>query len=470
MTRLPRSLLVMASGTLAVQAISAVSTPLLARLYSPEAYGQWALIMGTAAILSTVGVLRYELAVVLPEAPRDAAGLVWLCGWLAVAAGVACAVGMWLTARWVLGDLAPWAWTVPLFVTLTGVYQALKWWFTRLAQYALVSVGAIVIPAVTAAIQVAGGFAGHATLSTLIGGSLLGCLAGATTMLVVVRHSSRAELSMVASADRMWALAVRYRNYPLFMTPYTVVGTSRDRIALFLLSALATGHDLGCFALADKLVRLPTSLLAGVLRPVFYQTAATGELRTMEPLVIGALSAINKAATPCLVLFMFGASDAIALVAGEDWRHAGAYAAVLAVRTFAAVHQSWLDRAFDVLGLQKLAFQMEFGFSLASVVVLGVGSWALGSVLYGVAVQSAVLSLYGFLWIHVLFRAAHFDASYLRQLALSCLMRAVVWYVGFQALCQVTSRPTSLVLAASMLVPWIVWGLRRDLQCLRGKA
>ena len=67
------------TGTAIAQIIVILATPVITRLYGPEAFGLFALFSSIISILVTVGCLRYELAIMLPKSDEDAANVFGLC-------------------------------------------------------------------------------------------------------------------------------------------------------------------------------------------------------------------------------------------------------------------------------------------------------------------------------------------------------------------------------------------------------
>ena len=63
------------SGTTIAQLIGILASPILTRLYAPEAFGALALFTSITSILGVIACLRYELAIMLPESDEDAANL-----------------------------------------------------------------------------------------------------------------------------------------------------------------------------------------------------------------------------------------------------------------------------------------------------------------------------------------------------------------------------------------------------------
>ncbi len=72
---LVRSVMVVASGSAAAQAITMAFSPIITRLYGPEAYGSMGVFMSIAGVASTVAALSYPIAIVLPRSDVEALGL-----------------------------------------------------------------------------------------------------------------------------------------------------------------------------------------------------------------------------------------------------------------------------------------------------------------------------------------------------------------------------------------------------------
>ena len=123
-----RHILRVGIGTLSAQLLTALTLPLLTRLYMPEAYAGWALLMSAVLIVSSISTLRYELAIVLPDSHEEAANVMVGC------AGITCVgaliVGLFIPwcAFWVLGEtfyneLKGWLWSVPpLIICMASIW------------------------------------------------------------------------------------------------------------------------------------------------------------------------------------------------------------------------------------------------------------------------------------------------------------------------------------------------------------
>jgi hypothetical protein len=77
---------------------------------------------------------------------------------------------------------------------------------------------------------------------------------------------------------------------------------------------------------------------------------------------------------------------------------------------------NWMDRYFDVLGRQRLAFGMELSFSILAISAVAT-AFALGAgPRQAVLTQAGVMTLYFTAWIAVLFHVAGIGTALLKRL------------------------------------------------------
>lgn len=394
---------------------------MLTRLYLPSAYAGWALLISIVVVLSSVSTLRYELAIVLPESHEEAANVMIGC------IGIACGIGLtsvllipWCGA-WLIGEsfqkeLFSWLWCVPLMIGCMGIYQAGNAWFTRTSKFKWYSLSQVLLPFITTVCQILAAIAGIRSASGLILGTLVGQFVATAIVVAVICTRYGSLIRSAISNQRIRESLLKYKAYPLYMTPYTMVATIRERLIYFLFAAYGERSQLGFYNLSSRLVNFPNILVSSAVRPVFFQHAASTDFRLLENPVNNALRLLVAGVVPFWILFLFHAEDLFATVFGEPWRDASIYAMILSVPIVPLLLGNWLDRAFDALGKQRLAFVLEFCFSVLSVLALVLGMIFFKSVLIAVCLQAGVLTIYYSYWIVALFQAAGFRREELLRL------------------------------------------------------
>lgn len=413
------------------QAVTFLSLPVLSRLYSPEAFGGWALFISAAILLGTVATLRYELAVVLPRRDRAAASLVWAGSAATLVTALLAALALPLIARWLIGPgeterIGMALWLLPVFVVAAAAFQLGLAWCTRRAAFGAYGIGQFLQPAGTVLAQIAAALLGFDDAAGLIFGSFAGFAGGGLVLWAFSARADRVVLARGLSFRHMVSGARRYYKYPLFMTPYTLLSAARDRAVYFLLGGYVGGASAGHYAIAQRFTNIPNSLVAGAVRPVFFQHAARRELSTLGPLVLMVMTSLLVLAVPNLVVFLFFAETILGILFGARWAEAAPFASLLAIPAVPLLLGNWMDRLFDVSNRQGLAFGLEAVFSVATVCALLTGFLIAGDALVAVAMQATAMFIYFSAWIVVAFRIAGFPGSYALRTAVLAAGLAVV--------------------------------------------
>lgn len=426
-----KSLVIVGAGGAIGQIATVLFNPILTRLYTPESYGQWALLLSLALLATTISSLRYELAILLPDTHEEAANvLAWsILVSLILALGTLCSISLlhnFLVGSLGLHSLAGWLWWIPVLVVATGIYQSSISWCTRMKDFAYFSLALATLPLLTISVQIFAALNGWQDARGLFLGSLLGQIGATCVMVAIITYNYHSFILKSLSWRLTWQMMIRYKNYALYMTPYSLIGMIRNRMAVLILSSVGATIQVGYYAFSDRVVRLPGNFISDSVRPIFFQKAAKNKLKTLEPAILESLLLINRWATPFFVLFVFEAFELFAMIFGEEWRNAGLYGIILAFPAFVLLHTNWLDRGLDVLGRQNLAFQLEAFFSVLSVCFLIFGVYVLQTVFYGVLLQAMVFLAYNICWCVTFFKVAEFRIKNLWVLAGQCLIIAAV--------------------------------------------
>lgn len=468
--RLRSHLVKVGASGVAGQVLTFAALPVLTRLYSPDAFGGWALFLSYALLIGSVSTLRYELAVVLPKSDRSAASLLAaaLCS-AAVTTILAAALAPLLLglisdldATAAMRDLLP---TLPFLILSIAAFQLGLAWNTRRAAFGGYSIGQFLLPALTVVGQVGLALAGVDTAAGLIVGTLVGYGGAAGVMWALVLSRDARLVSSGFRRTRIWSMAKRYRNYPLYMTPFTLLGTVRERAIYLMLGAFASSTATGYYALAHRLANVPNSLVSGAVRPIFFHFAARhriSELGSVVTMIIGGLLFLS---IPNLLVLFFHAEFIVQAMFGSAWVGAAPYVILLAVPALALLLGNWMDRLLDVLQRQRLAFLMEAASSVVILLALAIGFWLSGDAAVAVATQATVMTLYFLIWIVIVYRAASFPGKFLVRLAVLALALSGGSAILLLALHSIVSAPGAVaafyvMYAIALFLAWRQFGVQ----------
>lgn len=399
------------TGSVAAHALPLLLGPALTRTYSPEAFGQFALLWTLSTNVAVVACARYEYALPLERAEPEAAQLMALCGHVLAAVGLAtlCAAGV---LAWRSGMAI--YWLLPLAVLALGATQWLTMWAMRAERFGLLSSARLVQYGGGAVLQLALGWwllgpMGHTVSND--GAALWGLCAGAitTALLAAGLLAQPAPLGGWASCLRTpWsalrAMALRHRDFPQLNTPHAFMGALQDTLTLLAVTAWSGDAAAGLWAMSLRYLKAPASLLGGALSQALYprlvqapnaQVARQAVHHSMRLLAAIALpmAAVLLLWGPALFTAFFGSRWA---GAGELARALAPYIALhfisspLAVTTLAWKAQAWALRlalvgqvAFFAGLLVGLALDgltgAAWGISASMLLYFGYYFWALAT-------------------------------------------------------------------------------------------
>lgn len=399
------------SGTAFAQALSILASPLLARLYGPEAFGVATLFSSVAGIIGIVVCLRYELSIMLPESDEEAANLLAASVSIAFLMSLLTVPIVWLGGPWAVRllnapQLGHYLWLLPPVVFFGGLslgHPGFNYWAMRSRRFGRLSMTQAVSSVVTTGMQLGAGYAGYSTPGGLICSSAVGSIV--STLVLVIRtwqDDWRLLRHSVRWCDMLAGLKRHYK-FPLYGTGSALMNTVSWQLPAFLLSAFFSPEVVGYYALGTRLLHLPMKTIGNSIAQVFFQRAAEAKAEgTLATVVESAFRRLVVYGMFPLLLLTIVGRDLFVLAFGESWAEAGVYTQILAPWTFVWFVSSPLSTLFTVLERQEFSFGINVVILTSRFVVLVVGgllgSATLALLLFAV---SGVL-VYGYLCLMVL--------------------------------------------------------------------
>jgi len=364
-------------GALGAQALPLLAAPMITRMCTPTDMGAFSLWLAVVAVAAIGATLRMETAMILDnevEQQRTCFGVVLytatitalLVTGLAVAAHIldvpavrqlswpallTVGVGTWLTAN----------------MQTTLAYATSHNAFGKAARAKVWGAGTI---AVAQLLLLASGVGGLALLT----GQLIGLTIGLLAARRLLRPPpARAGLSLGVEAR---AYLVRHRNFWRFALPSNLLNNMVGQLPLFLIGMRHGALAAGLFALTQRVLAAPISLLAASVLEVFKRQSvqefqADGHCKQAYRYTFKVLMLLGLA--PSLVLLLFS-PQLFAWVFGPAWREAGELAQILAPLYFLNFVASPLSYVFFVTGKQNVDFWWQltlFATTVAAFVIPG---------------------------------------------------------------------------------------------------
>ncbi|PLK27162.1 lipopolysaccharide biosynthesis protein [Novosphingobium sp. TH158] len=325
-----RSTVKIVGGTALAQVIAFAASPLLTRIYDPGAYGVFATLVGIASTLTVISSLSYEVSIPVPRGQRMAVNAIFLCLALLGASVVLTTLVLLAfaptIAGWLFdGQTSPaWLLAIPLLLAGMGFNQIASAAALRARAFNAISGVRIVQAGTTAACQAA---LFPADGMGLAGGMIAGQLIGARRLWRAAFPDGASEGVNLRNIGRAMS---RFRRFPLFEGPFSLVNSAGNYLPPVLLVAFFGPAIGGLFALAQRVLSAPVGMVATASGQVFFASAAQANRDgSLGGLVAQVQNNLSRLVLPAMVLLALTGPDVFAFVFGERWRDAGTVAALM---------------------------------------------------------------------------------------------------------------------------------------------
>lgn len=414
-----RDVAILTGGSVVAQALPVLFTPVLTRLYTPADIGVLGIFTSFINFAAGAATLGYSLAVISAKDDDEGAILTALSTLVVLPMAVMQTLGLVLLDRaqiFGLDQLPSWSLIamVPALM-LTGIYSSLRYWMIRIGDFRGISTATIAQSVGRLLVQLASGLLGFAGAG-LITGEVLGRTAGLRRMFVVSRNGLIPRLERIG-LRQLRATAIAYRKFPLYSAPSLVLNGIALALPVPLVAAYFSISLAGQYAVATRVMILPSSLIGFSVSDVFHRRIAeisrTSPDRAVRFLVRAFIGLFAIALLPAAVI-TFGGERLFTAILGQDWTMTGALAAAVVPWVVMQFCVSPLNRVAQVYQGQEseLVYNVLHIANVAGVMSLGhAQGWSLVNTVSVLSwVQAAIYVIYLVLLINVVRRHININA------------------------------------------------------------
>jgi len=376
-----RNFMLMASGTAVIVVIQFLFTPVLARIYSPTAYGTFSIYNALVLNLSIAGGLGLSSALMLPKSKRELIDLLRLCF---LATTVICLLitlilitnYSWIMRFMEIHSMGYLIFLIPVMALVHGYTQILSAWYIKSGDFKTgprIRIGNNIVSRVLSIIY---GIFVSQTWVGLLSGDLLArfyslALFSRRNFVRFVRV-----LFQYRWINRSLALLTKFREFPLYTFPAQWMGVWSGQIPIYLTAFYFSKEHVGLLSFAVSMINLPIALIGYSTHTVFYQRIAAigaNNIREIGKVTEKVLTKLYYlSAIPFSLIIVFGDSIFI-FVLGEQWVGAGKIAGFLGLYYFLFLIYSAISSIFTVLKAQKKTLLVQL-----AMIVVGLLSFVIG--------------------------------------------------------------------------------------------
>lgn len=366
------------SGVIVGVLINVLTTPLLSRVFTPEAYGVAGFYTQSVQYLLLFSGLMLPSAVVVVRRP-----------------GVLYRLLSGLKVLWGIGFLGTLMVTLFLGVQIQVLLNDTSdgWWLVILA-FGLLS--GQVVDLISALNIRAGQFAINvkASLSSSIfsrGGSLLVgwlfmghylalIIPGVLSVFPVLYHQNRRELARIWQIRAKWqslrSTLVELVNYPRYVLPANILSVAALSTPFFLIGIFYSPLEAGLFLFAENILLIPFRLVNKAVRPVYLQAIAKSfheDYPEYFRLTLQTNRALFGVSLPAIVTLVVFGPEVFSWVFGENWYEAGRMAQYMGIFVLFRISSSPLAAIYRVAEQEREALLTQLVLFVLRMVPLGIG-------------------------------------------------------------------------------------------------
>jgi O-antigen/teichoic acid export membrane protein len=357
-----RNVVMVASGTAMAQAISMIFSPLITRLYGPDAYGLQGVFLSIASIMGAIASMTYPVAIVLPKSDIDAVGLVWLSIYIGIAMSLLTLVILFFFGPEILTllqaeEISAFIYLIPAFMFISVVSTVLGQWLIRKKAFTLTAKVTVWQTLIINMIKASFGLV-HPTAAVLIITNTLGGLLSAVMIffgLRKTRKASQQEAKVSKTRLSTWALAKRHRDFPLLRAPQVLLNSVSHSLPVIMLATYFGPATVGFYSIASAVLAIPAGLIGNSVMQVFYPriNEAIHRGEDAKALIIKATAGLALSGALPFAAVIVAGPTLFSFVFGEKWQVAGVYAQWLALWLFFQYINKPAVSAIPALRLQR---------------------------------------------------------------------------------------------------------------------
>jgi O-antigen/teichoic acid export membrane protein len=380
-SRFVRNVAAVVTGVAAAQAISLAFTPLLTRLYGPEAFGAAAAFIAVLNISTPLSTLGFASAIVMPADEEGAMAVARLSLVCAAIVAVLVLAFVWALQR----ELATWTgleahpgflYLLPMWLMLAAVLAVANQVAIREGLFKAKAGAYVASTLLMNIIKLAGGFLAPSGL-VLIAVTLGGTALNGAMLLARVPKQGAFQIAQWLGTAGVWRAAREQRDFVVYRLPQNLINTASLGLPVILLTGLFGAATAGQYSIATLILGAPIVLLGQSFTEVFFPKI-TDTIRN-DPSAAGHVLRRATSVMTVLAVIPFGfvavAGDVIfPFVLGSQWVRAGEFSQWVAIWMASVLATRPAVAAMPVLRLQGTLLVYEVIVSVARVLSLYVGA------------------------------------------------------------------------------------------------
>lgn len=396
-----KNVMVLVTGTAAAQVVAMALSPIITRLYGPEAFGVMGTFNAIVTIVAPIAALTYPIAIVLPKRDQDAKGLIKVSLLISLLISLITVFLIILFGEKILRvfnveEISFFIYLIPLVIIFSGFMQVAEQWLIRTKQFTINAkvtfYQSLIVNGGKVGVGLLYPYATVLVLFTAIGSGLK-----AFMLILFSRKSNRNKVrSEDGKPKKLKDLAKKYYDFPLYRAPQVFLDALTQGLPILMLTTFFGPASAGFYSIGRTVLSMPSNLIGKAVGDVFYPRIAEAynNQENMTDLIRKAtLVLLGIGALPFGLVILFG-PYLFSFVFGPEWETAGEYARWIAFFSYAGFTNRPSVRSLPVLNAQRFQLFYTISWLIVRLVLLAIGYYVFENDIIAIALfgMSGVIS------------------------------------------------------------------------------
>ncbi len=344
--------------------IQLIATPWLSRIYSPIDFGYFALFVSSTTLISSIACLRYEAAIQVVDSDlvKPIAKIALLSAIVTMSFSMMLIwTGFIQNIYPLLKKLDSYIWWVPVAATCSGTILLVYYLMLRRSEFIFNAAMRSLQPIVFVLLAIL------LSKNGLLTAQIVSWLFIFVLGLLYLRKDI-----FPFETKLLWITAVRFREYPIFLTPTLLLDTVALALPLFFIGSVYGVNVTGNYAQIQRLIGAPFLLFSAVLSQIFFKYSAElyRSKKSSRQLFWKTVSLLSAFAFLLIFFLALFGEPTCKLLLGDGWRVDTFFLILVAVPFLLRSIVSPISTVFLTHYRIKVVMSWQLAYFITSFVVL----------------------------------------------------------------------------------------------------
>src|SRR5699024_4790080 len=355
-----RNVIIVASGTAGAQVITMLFSPIITRMYGPEAFGVMGTFSAMINIITPVAALTYPIAIVLPKTHDEAKKIMKLSMFVAIILSIISLISVILfkdsiTSIFNLVEISSYIYFIPLVIIFAAFMQVMEQWLIRTKQFSINARATFYQSLIVNVSKVGIGYFHRVAQVLIFFTAIASGLRGFMMFIFSKKPKEFNDKGAIEEFISVNQVAKKHKDFPIYRAPQDLLDSIQQSFPVVLLTMFFGPAATGFYTIGRTVLRLPSNLIGKAVGDVFYPriAEAANKKEDMAKLIKkGTIALAAVGIVPYGLVVLFG-PYLFSFVFGSEWETAGEYARWIALWSYFALMNRPSVRTLPVLNAQR---------------------------------------------------------------------------------------------------------------------